>query len=109
MRCAAFAVRAVYLLGAFRPPLVGVFMALSNAGWGANVSGMCLVTACWCDGRPPSGIILSVLQTRLDLRPEPSREGCRCHAPGLCSIAAVASRAGVREPEVRPWRKTATF
>jgi hypothetical protein len=47
VRSAAFAVRAAYLIGAFRPALVGVFMALSNAGWGANVTGMCLVMACW--------------------------------------------------------------
>ena len=47
VRSVAFAVRAVYLLGPFKPALVGVFMALSNAGWGANVSAMCLVTACW--------------------------------------------------------------
>ena len=48
MRAVAFTVRAVYLLGPFKPALVGVFMALSNGGWGANVSGMCLVMACWC-------------------------------------------------------------
>ena len=48
LRIVAFASRAAYLLGAFHPSLVGIFLAFSNAGFGACVADMCLVTAVWC-------------------------------------------------------------
>lgn len=48
LRTVAFACRAAYLLGPFRSSLVGVFLAFSNAGFGACVADMCLVTAVWC-------------------------------------------------------------
>ena len=54
LRIVAFASRAAYLLGPFHPALAGIFLAFSNAGFGACVADMCLVTAVWCAiaGRP---------------------------------------------------------
>ena len=47
LRTVAFASRAAYLLGTFHPALAGVFLAFSNAGFGACIADLCLVTARW--------------------------------------------------------------
>ena len=48
MRVVGFAARAAYLLGTYHPSLEGIYLAFSNAGFGASLANIFLVTAVWC-------------------------------------------------------------
>ena len=48
MRVVGFAARAAYLIGSYHPSLEGIYLAFSNAGFGASLANIFLVTAVWC-------------------------------------------------------------
>ena len=47
VRMVGFAARAAYLLGDFQPSLQGIYLAFTNAGYGASLINVFLVTAVW--------------------------------------------------------------
>lgn len=51
VRVVGFAARAAYLLGYYHPSLEGIYLAFSNAGFGASLANIFLVTAVWCARR----------------------------------------------------------
>ena len=51
MRVVGFAARAAYLIGSYHPSLEGIYLAFSNAGFGASLANIFLVTAVWCARR----------------------------------------------------------
>ncbi len=48
VRVVGFAARAAYLIGSYHPSLEGIYLAFSNAGFGASLANIFLVTAVWC-------------------------------------------------------------
>ena len=51
VRVVGFAARAAYLIGSYHPSLEGIYLAFSNAGFGASLANIFLVTAVWCARR----------------------------------------------------------
>ena len=64
-----FAARAAYLLGSYYPSLEGIYLAFTNAGYGASLINVFLVTAVWC---VPHLTVVSLVYVQL------RNSGCAC-------------------------------
>ena len=80
MRVVGFAARAAYLIGGYHPSLEGIYLAFSNAGYGASLANVFLVTAVWC-AHNSQLVIRLYLDNRL-----------QCTGAEPCDTAAVHAR-----------------